>query len=144
MTPNFNKYAQKSNLFLKEVANELLIPEDMAKAMRVLRAVMHGLRDRIPPQESLQLISQLPMYIKAIYVEGWKWSPNHKAIRHIDEFIEAVKKNDGVTGDYDFEDQDKTEEYIKAVFRVLQRHVSEGEIADVVATLPTELRPLFV
>ena len=37
-----------------------------------------------------------------------------------------------------------TEEYIKGVFRVLQRHVSEGEIADVVAMLPTDLRPLFV
>lgn len=144
MTPNFNKYAQKSNLFLKEVANELQMPEDPGRALRILRAVLHGLRDRIPPQESLQMISQLPMYIKAIYVEGWKWAPNNNSIRHIDDFVQAVKVHDGISGDYDFEDPEHTEEYIKAVFRVLQRHVSEGEIADVVATLPTELRPLFV
>jgi uncharacterized protein (DUF2267 family) len=144
MTPNFNKYAQKSNLFLKEVANELQMPDDPGRALRILRAVLHGLRDRIPPQESLQMISQLPMYIKAIYVEGWKWSPNNNSIRHIDDFVATVKSNDGVSGDYDFEDAEHTEEYIKGVFRVLQRHVSEGEIADVVATLPTDLRPLFV
>lgn len=143
MTPNFDKYAQKSNEFLKEVANELHMPEDRGKAMRIMRAVLHGLRDRIPPQESLQLISQLPMYIKAIYVEGWKWTPNGGNIRHMDEFIEAIVQNDGVSGRFDFEDPDKAVEYTKAVFRVLQRHVSEGEIADVVATLPTELRPLF-
>lgn len=144
MTPNFNKYAQKSNEFLKEVANELNMPEDRGKAMRILRAVLHALRDRIPPQESLQLISQLPMYIKAIYVEGWRWTPDNNNVRRMEDFIEAVKLHDGVSGAYDFEDPELTEEYVKAVFRVLQRHVSEGEIADVVATLPSELRPLFV
>ena len=143
MSPNFNKYAQKSNEFLKEVAIELEMPEDRGKALRILRSVLHGLRDRISPQESLQLISQLPMYIKAIYVENWRWSANHKLVRHIDEFVETVKKYDGVTGDYDFETQEKAEFNIKAVFRVLKRHVSEGEIADVVSTLPEELRPLF-
>lgn len=143
MTPNFNKYAQKSNEFLKEVANELQMPEDMGKAMRIMRAVLHSLRDRIPPQESLQLISQLPMYIKAIYVEGWKWTPHGNNVRKIDDFVVSVIQHDGVSGQYDFADADQTEEYIRGVFRVLQRHVSEGEIADVVSTLPTELRPLF-
>ena len=144
MTPNFDKYAQKSNLFLKEVANELHIPEDRGKALRILRAVLHGLRDRIPPQESLQLIAQLPMFIKAIYVESWKWSPNNKGLRHLDDFMMSVKKHDGVSGPNDFENPEQTEKNIKAVFRVLKRHVSEGEIADVVATLPSSLRPLFV
>ena len=143
MTPNFKKFTDKGRSFINEVAVELGDPNDKGRAYRVLRSVLHTLRNKIAPQESLQLIAQLPMFIKAVYVEGWKWTPGGSKIRHLDEFIRAVEKEDGAISDFDFQSSESTEEAIKAVFRVLKKHVSEGEIADIISSLPAELKPLM-
>lgn len=67
---NFEKYVEKGNLFLKELAQELGNPDDKEKAGRVLRTVLHVLRRRLTLEESFDLISQLPMCIKAVYIDG--------------------------------------------------------------------------
>ncbi len=143
MALNFNKYIQKANVFINEVAIELGYPEDKDGAIRVLRAVLHALRNKIPPQESLQLIAELPMLIKAVYVDGWTMREEPRKIRHLADFLESVRKEDGAAGQYDFGGDYTTEIAIKAVFRVLKRHVSAGEITDISKTLPAEIRALM-
>ncbi len=143
MTPYFEKLAQKGDAFLKEVAVELGDTEDPKRTMRVTRAVLHALRSKISPQESLQMLSQLPLFIKAIYVDGWKWNSEHTKIRHLDDFLALVKKEVGVTGEYDFRNNKEIEDASRAVFNVLKKNVSEGEIKDIKQTLPPELRELF-
>ena len=71
MALNFNQYATEGNTFLKDYAKEMNMPHDRNKAGRIFTAIMHALRDIIPPEESLQLIAQLPMFLKAVYVNGW-------------------------------------------------------------------------
>lgn len=144
MALNFKKYAEDGEHFLKEIARETGNPTDVAKAGRILRAVLHAFRNRLAPSESLQLISQLPMLIKAIYVDGWRISDEAKRLRHLGDFIEAVREEGGPGVINDFVTDREVENAIHAVFTVLKTHVSAGEIRDVVATLPAELRPLFV
>lgn len=143
MALNFNKYVTDGEHFVKEVAIELDAPWDAAKGGRILRAVLHALRDRIPPRESLQLISQLPMLIKAIYVDGWQMKDDARELRHLGDFIEAVREAGGKATIDNFVTDYDVERAIHAVFKVLKNHVSEGEIRDVLATLPGELRPLL-
>jgi uncharacterized protein (DUF2267 family) len=143
MALNFNKYVTDGEHFVKEVAIELDAPWDAAKGGRILRAVLHALRDRIPPRESLQLISQLPMLIKAIYVDGWQMKDDARQLRHLGDFIEAVREAGGKATIDNFVTDYDVERAIHAVFKVLKNHVSEGEIRDVLATLPGELRPLL-
>lgn len=143
MALNFNKYVTDGEHFVKEVAIELDAPWDAAKGGRILRAVLHALRDRIPPRESLQLISQLPMLIKAIYVDGWQMKDDARQLRHLGDFIEAVREAGGKATVDNFVTDYDVERAIHAVFKVLKNHVSEGEIRDVLATLPIELRPLL-
>lgn len=143
MALNFNKYIQDGELFIREVAKELGAPDDMAKAGRILRAVLHAFRTRISPVESLQLIAQLPMLIKAVYVDGWKMTNEARELRHLGDFIEAVREAGGRGVINDFVTDYEVEQAIRAVFTVVRSHVSEGEIRDILATLPVELRPLF-
>lgn len=144
MKHNFDHHVQKGNIYIKEVCEELNLGDDRNKAHRIMKAVLHALRDKITPQESLQLISQLPLLIKGIYVDGWKISTNGSKIRTIDEFIDEVKREDGVLGEYDFQHKTQAIRYIKGIFTVLQNHVSEGEIDDIKRILPEDLRTLFI
>ncbi len=143
MALNFNKYVQKAEAFINEVAVEIGDPDDKVRAARILRAVLHAFRDRVTPVESLQLISQLPMLIKAIYVDGWKISNEGRHMRHLIDFIEAVRESDGIDNNYDFVTDYEVKEAIQAVFRVIKNHVSEGEIHDIIAVLPAELKSVM-
>lgn len=143
MALNFPKYVQKAEEFIGEVAFELGDPTDKVKAARVLRAVFHAFRDWVTPAESLQLISQLPMFIKAIYVDGWKIKDSGQHNRHLGDFIEAVREADDIRNNGDFVTDYEAKEAIQAVFRVLKNHVSEGEVHDLIAVLPGEMKGVF-
>lgn len=141
---NFEKYVEKGNLFLKELAEEIGVPGDKERAGRVLRTVLHVLRNRLTLEESFDLISQLPMCIKAIYVDGWKPSPMpDKTIKSVDDFIHSVLEEDRRSAGRDFGNEEHAKQIIKAVFRVIKRHVSDGEIQDVKGDLPKHLKELW-
>jgi uncharacterized protein (DUF2267 family) len=140
MSTNFNKYIQDGEQFIREVAIATGTPTDIAKGGRFLRAVLHAFRRLLPPTASLNLISQFPMLMKAIYVDGWKISKEEIHIRHLGDFIESVREEGGPATKSHFTTDYEVEQAIHAVFSVLKKHVSEGEINDVLATLPDELR----
>ena len=140
---NFQNYAQKGDVFLKEVANELGCPADKDKAGRILRSTLHVLRNQSSPEESLQLVSQLPMMIKAVYVDGWSISKQGNRVRHVDDFLAKVREVDGNSASDDFNTEAEWLDAVKSVIRVLKAQVSEGEIDDFRRTLPEELRCLF-
>ncbi|WP_456465325.1 DUF2267 domain-containing protein [Persephonella sp.] len=138
---NFEKYVQKGNLFLKELAEELGVPQDKDRAGRILRAVLHALRRRLTPEEYLDLVAQLPMCIKAIAVDGWRITESpDKSIKDVEDLIHAVMEEDRRTAARDLGNEEHAKEAIKAVIRVIKRHVSDGEIQDVEAELPKHLR----
>ena len=144
MTLNFEKYAQTGHTFVKKIATELGDKNDTSTAGRILRSTLHVLRDQSSAEESMHFISQLPMFIKAIYVDGWKAFGKKKAkVRHLDDFIEEVHKQNRATGHDDFSSQEGCYLAVHAVFRVIKAYVSEGELEDLRHTLPEELKPLL-
>ena len=140
---NFEKYVQNSNIFLRDLAQELGDPEDRARAGRVLRSVLRAFRNRLTHEESMHLLAQLPMCIKALYVDGWKLSRSPQKIKHVDEFIKEVMKQDARRAQKDFENEEDAAEAIRAVFRVIKRHVSDGEAQDIEAELPRQLKAFW-
>ena len=86
MSLDFKKFAEKGNQFLNELAKELGHPEDTAMAGRKLRAVLHATRDQLTTEESLQLLAQLPLFLKAIYVENWKRASKKKRKKHVEQW----------------------------------------------------------
>ena len=92
MNMNFEKYARSGQDFVKKIAAELGDEKDISAAGVILRATLHVLRDQSTAEESVQFISQRPMFIKAIYIDGWEVSGKKAKVRHLDDFVEEVYK----------------------------------------------------
>ena len=139
----YEHYAQEARKFVKEVALELGDADSIDQADRIMASVLHTLRDLLTPEESLHLISQLPMMLKAIYVNGWRLHTKNR-IRSIDEFIPYLMLKNPRTAPQDFGNDEKAIERTKAVFKVLRNHIAIGEVKDIVSPLPSELTELWL
>ncbi|AKA34245.1 DUF2267 domain-containing protein [Flagellimonas lutaonensis] len=144
MALNFNQYATEGNTFLKDYAKQLGFGNDTEKAGRIFVSIMHALREIIPVEESLQFIAQLPMFLKAAYVNGWTIKKKKPKIKRMDEFVELVKEMDGVAAinDYGYEN-DLAEKYIDLTFIYLRKYVSLGEMEDIRGSLPKDLKSMI-
>jgi uncharacterized protein (DUF2267 family) len=131
-----NRNVEKTNAWLGELAEELG-DTDRRAALRVLRAYLHAVRDRLTVDEAAQLAAQLPELIRGIYYENWVPSRTPTSERSVDDFLRKIADEALLPAE--------TEASVacEAATRVLRRHVSEGELDDVVAVLPAELKPLL-
>ena len=143
MALNFNQFAAEGNSFMKEYAKELGLPEDVDKAGRILIVVLHGLRTMVSTEESLQFIAQLPMFLKAVYVNGWAIKANKEKIKTVDEFIELLRTISGTTALADFHSDTIAEDDIYSTFTMLRQYVSSGQMDDMKSQLPKQLKRLF-
>ena len=135
--PNmFGRTLQEADIWLNEIRDELNLPEK-GQNYAALRAVLHELRDRLPVQETAHLAAQLPTLIRGVYYESWRPNETPKKERHREEFIEGVREK--LFG----HDEIDPEVAIKSVFSVLQKHVTAGEIQDVVGMLPKDLQQMW-
>lgn len=140
MEHHFENYAKEGNNFLKRVAAELGAPDDTEHAFRVLQAVFYTIRDRITPQESLHFISELPMAVKAMYVNNWKIHDRRKKYETKAEFLNEIY-NSINTSPIDF--GSSAEEEVQRVFKALKQTVSEGELEHVRGQLTPEIAELL-
>jgi uncharacterized protein (DUF2267 family) len=132
----FDTTVHKTNVWLKDLMQELG-SDDRHQAYSALRSTLHALRDRLTVEEVAQLGAQLPMLVRGFYYEGW--DPTCKPVRerHKDEFLARIR------GELRNNDPTDTEQLARAVFSVLGRHVTEGEVEDVKRVLPEEIRTLW-
>ena len=133
----FHGTLQKTQIWLNELMFELDWEGKPEKTYLALRTVLHALRDRLTVEEAVQLGAQLPMLVRGFYYEGWTLKGKPHKERHKEDFLAHVKtafKND-VTA--------RPESIVRAVFKVLERHTSDGEIEDVKNLLPKALHELW-
>jgi uncharacterized protein (DUF2267 family) len=111
--------------------------DDREKAYIALRSVLQTLRDRLSIEEAVELGAQLPMLVRGFYFEGWNPSGKPLKYRTKEEFlwpiVEAFRKDPDVD----------VEKVTRAIYRVLRRRISEGEISDVIGILPAQLREMW-
>ncbi|HET6990025.1 MAG TPA: DUF2267 domain-containing protein, partial [Bacteroidia bacterium] len=127
MAFNFDKYANTGKQFMHELTEELGYANEPERAARVLKSVLHTLRDHLTIEESLQLLAQLPMFLKAVYVDGWS-GKQHKKIKHLNDFLSEIHQHDGFPAADDFGDGKETLALTVMVFLMLRKYVSEGEM----------------
>lgn len=143
MALNFDQFAVEANVFMKEYTQKLHLHEDYDRAGRILSSVLHGLREVIPTEESLQLIAQFPMFLKAVYVNGWSIK-NRGKVKNMTEFIDLIYEFDGKTALYDFESEEVAEDYIRKTFIMLRKYVSKGQLQDIRDGLPKDLKNIIL
>jgi len=127
---------QKTNIWLKDLM-ERLETADRHQAYLALKATLHALRDRLSIEEAAQLGAQLPMVVRGLYYEGWRPAGKPDRASSWETFMKPVYLAVCQDGSW------TPEEVVSAVFDVLCRHVSGGEIDDVIGQLPRDIRSLW-
>jgi uncharacterized protein (DUF2267 family) len=132
----FNSTLQKTSQWLDDLMVDMDW-QDRQQAYSALRAVLHVLRDRLTAEEAADLGAQLPMLIRGFYYDGWR--PTDKPLKYHrkEEFLDQVNEK------YQRLDGPELERAVSAVFKILSKYVTEGEIEDVKSQLPPEIRGLW-
>jgi uncharacterized protein (DUF2267 family) len=139
---NFNDYAREGNEFMHKLAAELGHPDREDQAAILLRAVLHTLRDRISIAENLHIVSQLPMFLKGLYVDQWSYSEEMDRLKTAKEFAKRVEEYQDQLGETRFDWNQSTEELITKVLGAVETYLTEGEITDIKSELPQEIAAL--
>ncbi|MCI0570746.1 MAG: DUF2267 domain-containing protein [Myxococcaceae bacterium] len=121
-------------LFLKRLTGGGKLDKDFAERAAV--TVMCTLEQRLSAGEAKDLESQLPMRLKEMLVRCPRHEGNATDKFSASEFVRRVAEDLEV-------DEGKAESAIRAVFGTLRTFVSDGEIADVEAQLPSDMRALW-
>jgi uncharacterized protein (DUF2267 family) len=133
--PVFDSTLHATNTWLKDLMHEMDW-DDRQRAYHALREVLHALRDRLPVGEAAALAAQLPLLVRGVYYEGWH--PADKPLKQRrDAFLAHLADALRVRG------PEQAVPIARAVFRVLSRHVSHGEVEHVRRALPADFRDLW-
>jgi uncharacterized protein (DUF2267 family) len=128
---------QRTNTWLKELMQELN-SGDYRKTYLILRSVMHALRDHLPLEDAIHVGEQLPMLIRGMYFEHWNITGKPLPLRSRNDFFTVVSHYMARDGE-----NSNAETGTRAVFRLLDRKATDGEIADLHDVIPGILLDLW-
>jgi uncharacterized protein (DUF2267 family) len=128
----FDRSLETTHVWLNEICNDL--GPDKQVAWKVLSTVLHKLRDRLTINLAAHLGAQLPLLIRGVYYDQFEPGKMPSDCRSRDEFVAEVAEWLSDTRPVD------PDEAIRSVFRVLSRHISEGQVNKVRDSLPKSLR----
>ncbi|MEH6719532.1 MAG: DUF2267 domain-containing protein [Aurantimonas endophytica] len=133
----FTQSAQQAQHWVNELSEDLGWTSER-NTYRLLRAVLHALRDWLTLEEVADLSAQLPMLIRGMLFENWRPSLIWQVTdRSKDDFTMRVEKE---FGDEALGDPDKA---VAAVFRLIDKHISPGEARQVRGELRKSLQGLW-
>ena len=131
----FDKTLQTTNIWLNEIMDDL--GPDRKLAYRALRAVLHALRDRLAVDEAAHFGAQLPLLVRGIFYDAWHPAGKPDRIRSEEEFLERVAAELSDVRPVNMRDA------VRSVMKAINLHVSPGQLDDVKAQLPEQIRRLW-
>jgi|SRR5688572_1801133 len=134
----FDSTIQRTNTWLKDLMLELNW-SDRRKTYLAFRCVLHSLRDHLSVKDAVYVGEQLPMLMRGFYFEHWNPVEKPLPMQSREEFVSILTSylaRDGETAS-------NADVVTRAVFRLLDRKVTEGEIEDIQHILPNSLRDLW-
>jgi uncharacterized protein (DUF2267 family) len=131
----FDRTLETTHVWLNEICNDL--GPDKQVAWKVLSTVLHKLRDRLTVNLAAHLGAQLPLLVRGIYYDQFEPGKMPSEVRSRDDFLGEVAEWLSDTRPVD------PELAVCSVFRVLSRHVSEGQVAKVRDALPKAVRQIW-
>jgi len=132
----FQTTVMKTNEWITDLMNTLDLPDEH-KALRALRAALHTIRDHVPANEAVALGAQLPALVRGLYYEGWRLTDRPPRLHSHDELMGLLRRELGPDPALD------PESVLRAVMRVLHRHVSAGELRHLAMTTSRPLASIW-
>jgi uncharacterized protein (DUF2267 family) len=134
----FDSTIQRTNAWLKELMLELNW-SDHRKTYLAFRSVLHTLRDHLSAKDAARLGEQLPMLLRGVYFEHWNPEGKPVLLRSSDQFFLGIAAQLA----QDHIDTPNAEKIARAVFRLLDRKMAEGEIENIQHIVPPVLSDLW-
>jgi uncharacterized protein (DUF2267 family) len=131
----FDKTFQTTHIWLDEIMVD--VGPDRRLAWKLLSAVLHVLRDRLPVGLTAHLGAQLPLIVRGVYYDQFQPSRQPTEINTLDAFVGEVATRMGDVRSVD------PEEAVKTVLAVLSRNVSPSQLIKVKEALPLDIRLLW-
>ena len=89
---------QQAHIWINDV-DDRLGWGNKPRAYRLLRAVLHALRDHLPVNEAADLGAQLPTLIRGVYYEQWRPAVMPVKERHLEAFLADALSRPGAGRD---------------------------------------------
>ncbi len=140
MTTTGHAAVDEAPQIVAEWINELcddLEWNEKGRAYLLLTETLHAVRDYLSVEEASDLAAQLPLIIRGIYYTGWNPARTPVKPRSKSDFLERVSHR---FNKVPLEDPERA---AVAVFDLLRRRVSMGEIDHVSNSMPASLRDLW-
>lgn len=133
----FDKSLQTTNTWLKEIMEMEGVGPDRQVAWRVLGAVLHTLRDRLGVEQTAHFGAELPLIIRSLYYDQWHPAGKPDKERRAEEFVARVASELSNIRPVN------AEQATRAVFTVINLHVSPGQVEKIRQSLPEDIRRLW-
>jgi uncharacterized protein (DUF2267 family) len=117
--------------------NDRLAWNNKSRSYRLLKAVLHALRDRLTVNDSAHLAAQLPGLLRGAYYEQWRPADTPSKRRTAKEFLEDVSAS------FANDMPERLDAAVMQAFKLLTTHVTAGEVAKVRHALPEEIRNMW-
>jgi uncharacterized protein (DUF2267 family) len=131
----FQETLETSTAWVRRIGD--LAGIDEQQAYHMLCCTLQTLRDRLRPEEAIELGGRLPPLIRGLYYDGWRLAGVPLQIRNKQHFVALAVSR------YHARPLVDIEPGIRAVLAVLTDNVDLGAVCDVVLALPAELRDLW-
>ncbi|WEX79165.1 DUF2267 domain-containing protein [Sinorhizobium numidicum] len=124
----FDRTVQITNTWLGEIIEHQ--GPDRQRALHILSAVLHTLRDRLPADLSAHLSAQPPLLMRGTYYDEYEPSKQPAQSRTLDGPLAQVKDELAFTLPVD------AKEAVQTLFHVLSHHLDPGEVRKIRESLP--------
>ncbi|MGZ3410979.1 MAG: DUF2267 domain-containing protein [Xanthobacteraceae bacterium] len=111
--------------------------KNKARSYRLLKSVLHALRDWLIVEEAADLAAQLPTLLRGAYYEQWRPAAVPVKHRTKEDFISRI------AADFKQDALENPSQAAMAVFELLSKKITQGEIDDVRNSLPEDLRIIW-
>lgn len=111
--------------------------DEKGRAYLLLTETLHAIRDYLSVDEAADLAAQLPLILRGIFYTGWVPSRTPVHPRSKADFLDRVSAR------FQKQPLESVEDAVVAVFDLLRRKVSMGEIEHVSSAMRGPLRELW-
>ncbi len=126
---------------LLNLTHELHWDRDIEKSVRILRTILHSLRDLLTLDEAIAVLLLLPHAMRALFVENWNTADLPSVSPEASDFLDVVRKKAGKLAFCDFATKTETEKSVCSVFGYIQSRLTYDQMLGLMRHLPSLVRP---
>ncbi|MCU0353476.1 MAG: DUF2267 domain-containing protein [Cytophagales bacterium] len=126
---------------LLALTRELRWDGDSEKGVRVLRTVLHTLRDLLRLDDAIALLMLLPHPMKGVFVENWSTADLPSVSPEASDFLVLVRQKAGKLAFLDFSDPSETEQSVRYILGYISERLDTDRHSELLRYLPPLVRP---